>query len=182
LTRFVNRRYDSADSSKSVIDKEVDMRTLLAVVVLIAAARIGLGEDSGQPRQSFKSPRGMWTRTCDDGSNITLSVEEKTVSWVAEMPEKGTTRMTCPAYHVSEEGVLFGYMDEVWWTNGVEQRSIKQLFPFAFRFQVDSDKLVMTELKLFGADEKAHKEFMGNYRKAVREGGQSRAKEIPTVR
>lgn len=109
---------------------------------------------------------GSWTLSADDGSTITLTITDKDLNWSAEMPGKGTTTLVAPRCEVTDDGLVFGYLNEFRWTNGVDSRATKRLAPFAFRFKRDGDKLTLSEMRLYSFDEKTHKSMAGEYKRA----------------
>ena len=110
------------------------------------------------------APTGSWERAAGN-DQITLRIDEKGVRWTFVMPGKGTTTMHAPDYKLSEDGVIFGIVRTVDWKNGPAESHLKdQLLPFAISYRVDGDSLHIRDVRLFGADRRAHEALLGTYR------------------
>jgi hypothetical protein len=94
------------------------------------------------------------------------------------MPEKGTTILIAPKYDLTDEGVLYGFFNELQWKKDSSGRTVKELMPFAFRYTVEGDKLTLKDARLFGVDYKGHQALSGPYSKMETEGASTASKSI----
>ena len=133
------------------------MRAFLGIVLIITSVEVAMAQ---APKHV-----GVWQSKHEDGSLITLSINETDLRWTCEMPEKGTTVMIAPKYTLTDKGVLYGFFDEIQWKKDMSQQTINDLNPFAFRYTVEGNKLVLKDLRLFGADKKAHQVLTGPFQR-----------------
>jgi len=143
------------------------MTRLLGTILIILAAGGALADDPGSDKPAQARLLGTWTRQHEDGSVTNLTINEKRLHWKAEMPDRGITTMVATTYEISEEGVLFGYVRELSWKNETDNANITTINPFAFRVKVDQETLVISDLRMWGADDQAHQGLSGEYRKAI---------------
>ena len=72
--------------------------------------------------------------------------------------------MSAPACHISQEGIVYGYVREISWVKGSESQKMTAITPFAFKAQVDKDSLIVSDFRMFGWDVASHKAVLGTYR------------------
>jgi hypothetical protein len=137
----------------------MNSRKLLMVAALAAVCISASVAGDALPTPS---PIGVWSLSVDDGSTVTLTIDENTISIKGVMPVKGTTTMTAPCYDL-RDGVLFGYFEKLEWSDGVNSNDYQGILPFAFRVSLDGDTLKVRDLKMYGADAKAHAAMSGSY-------------------
>jgi hypothetical protein len=138
--------------------------TSLALIFLVCTA--AAADEPLQPEKPAAPLEGTWAKTCDDDTVVELQIGATSIAWVSRMPQRGTTTMRIPAYAISAEGILFGYVAEMNWTDGNARTSGTMLTPFAFRFDRVNDSMEMSELRLPGANAEAIDSLCGTYHRS----------------
>lgn len=113
-------------------------------------------------------PLGVWERQLEDTEAV-IEIKRDEIRFVVRVLEKGETTLE-GHYDVAPDGILFGVFTRVHWAKDDQSIQSKQLAPFAFRFTISEDKLVLRDARLYGFDEKAHKNVPGAYARSKGKG------------
>jgi hypothetical protein len=146
------------------------------VVVILAVAGGALGTDAAPTKT--ERPVGTWEHPVEDGSTWTLVVEQKSLTFKGTMHGNRTVTLTAPGYEVSEEGVLFGYIREMAYTQGENTSNAKGIFPFAFRLKAAEGNITISDLSMRGVDAAGHAGLSGIYVKQADRNATVPAKEV----
>ena len=135
-------------------------RTFVAVLMLVVVA---VSVAAATPKKTAR-PIGTWTR---DVSTTTWSIEvQQDCLTIKGITGDKIFTLKSPSYEISKEGILYGYIREMTWTDKDEVTSqLKVVAPFAFRLKEAKDNLALSDVRFFGADESTHQGLTGTFQK-----------------
>lgn len=151
-------------------------RNFLAVALTLAVSTAIADEEA---KSIAAKAVGTWKHSLDQGESCTIAIEKNRILFSAVGPGDLVTKLSAPAYEVSEEGVHFGYVREIVVTSGGDERArIKGIYPFAFRIKVNGETLTVHEINMNGFDAKAHQGMMGDYKRDATEAASKTDKNV----
>lgn len=132
------------------------MNRLIASALLLVSIQAALGESpvSEKPAKPIgKWVGGNWVGKPVNGDVSTLTVGENGLTFVLEFKHEGdlvVTTMKSPAYAISDDGHVFGYLTEAHRVRNGQSVSVKNVTPFSFIASIKGDVLTMSEMRFVG--------------------------------
>ena len=130
--------------------------SVAAVLAVLLAAPAGLADDK---KAEVKKPLGTWVREVG-GNTVSFTFEADALQCVITNAGGERIIVTAP-YGVAEGDTIFGLITKVEKTGGGPEKG--ELF--SFRFQLDKDKLTLSDLKSTADREEAKQLVQGEYKK-----------------